>query len=402
MRAATFLRALAPLYNVHLHIVPVLGLAAAPLTTCVREMCEVAAVHPDWVQETPLYQLIAKITNPQHRLAALIQNPHPILCRFTTELAERYLACHAQTFHALHVFRLYLAPFAIALMSRTERPLNCALDCDDYESRTQNILADLYAMEKDEISACFQRAEAAKYAQLEKSILPRFDQVYLANPDDRRLLAGCSGGARVVCVPNCVQVPFPPRRRYKQGPPFTLLFIGTMNYFPNCDAALFFCRKILPRLRASVGDSLRVVIAGASPTPDVQALAALPGVRVTGRVADVADLYAEADVAIAPLRAGGGTRIKILEAFAQRCPVVSTSLGADGILARHGTHFLIADTPADFACAILDLIRNPNTAAALAERAFERVRTIYNRESVAKRIQRLAQLPDRGIAIDCE
>ena len=128
----------------------------------------------------------------------------------------------------------------------------------------------------------------------------------------------------------------------------TVLFCGAMDYTPNVDALRWYFAEIHPALRQRVPD-LRVLIVGKSPVPDVQAYATLPGVTVTGGVPDVRPFYRRAWIQIVPLRIGGGTRLKIPESMAMGTPVVSTTIGAQGLGLRHGIDILLADSPHAFA-----------------------------------------------------
>jgi glycosyltransferase involved in cell wall biosynthesis len=130
-----------------------------------------------------------------------------------------------------------------------------------------------------------------------------------------------------------------------------------MDWLPNEDAMLFFCRDILPLIRAEQPD-VQLTIVGRTPTPAVQQLAAQSGVHVTGRVDDVRPYMRDAAVYIVPLRIGGGTRLKIFEAMAMGKAVVSTTVGAEGLPVRHGEHVLLADEPVAFARAVVDLLRD--------------------------------------------
>ncbi len=131
-----------------------------------------------------------------------------------------------------------------------------------------------------------------------------------------------------------------------------LLFVGDLAYGPNEDAALSFAAEVLPRVRKLVPDAVFRVV-GKDPDP---LLAAMEGVEVTGFVETVYPELARARVFVCPIRYGSGTRLKLLEAFAAGLPVVSTSLGAEGIDYVDGEHLMIADSPGDQAGAILDLL----------------------------------------------
>jgi glycosyltransferase involved in cell wall biosynthesis len=213
----------------------------------------------------------------------------------------------------------------------------------------------------------------------------RFDAVVTVSDLDRnRLLARWPGGARrVAVIPNGVDTealqPLPPA----PAPP-TLLFVGTLGYEPNMDAAQFLATEIFPRVRA-VCPAARLVIAGQHAAPSVLALAPLPQVSVQVNVADLRPLYQQAQVVVVPLRAGGGTRLKILEALALGRPVVSTTIGAEGLDLAAGAQLRLADSAEAFAQAVLDLLGDPAAAAALAERGRAAVAARYAWPLVAAR-----------------
>src|SRR5690606_29805556 len=146
-----------------------------------------------------------------------------------------------------------------------------------------------------------------------------------------------------------------------------------MRYRPNADAARYFVEEILPRLRVMI-PGVELTIVGADPPPDVVTLGELPGVRVTGTVPDVRPWMRQAGVVVVPRLSGGGTRLKILEAFAMGRPVVSTRIGVAGIEARDGEHLLLADQPEAFARAVTRLATEPGLRARLAEQAYALVR----------------------------
>ncbi|TMK80581.1 MAG: glycosyltransferase [Actinobacteria bacterium] len=178
-----------------------------------------------------------------------------------------------------------------------------------------------------------------------------------------------------------------------------VVFVGAMDYNTNIDAVAHFAADIWPRVRERVPE-LSFTIVGRNPAPEVIALEGQPGIEVSGTVADVRPYYREASVVIVPLRLGSGTRLKILEAMAAGVPVVSTTLGAEGLAARPGEEILIADTPADTVEAIVRLRRSPELRQALREQGRklavsryewrvigERLYSIY--ENVVDRVPRL-------------
>jgi sugar transferase (PEP-CTERM/EpsH1 system associated) len=161
----------------------------------------------------------------------------------------------------------------------------------------------------------------------------------------------------------------PSRTAYASPVPMghpTLVFTGKMDYRPNVDAALWFARDILPRIHAARPE-VQFLIVGQKPTASVRELGKQNGIIVTGAVDDARPLIAEAGVYVAPLRMGGGTRFKLLEAMALARPVVSTPLGAEGFRVRSGQELLLADSPSALAEAVLALLADPDRASALGK-----------------------------------
>jgi polysaccharide biosynthesis protein PslH len=176
-----------------------------------------------------------------------------------------------------------------------------------------------------------------------RAAVPEADLQVVENGVDTEHFSGCASDAGV------------PRNR--------IVFVASMDYHANVDAAAYFARDIWPAVRKRVqehaGAEVRFTIVGRSPTPEVLELQNLPGIEVTGTVPDVRPYYREAVAVVVPLRVGGGTRLKILEAMAAGVPVVSTTLGAEGLDVEPGRDLLTADTPASMAEAIASLAGAP-------------------------------------------
>lgn len=229
------------------------------------------------------------------------------------------------------------------------------------------------------------RLKSALLARTEAVMSPRFDCCITVSGADAVELRRLYRPRRVEVVDNGIDC-----QVLRPLPVSTpgLVFVGVMNYPPNSDGAQFFCESVLPRIREEF-PTVPLAIVGHDPSPEVRSLAALPHVTVTGSVPRLEPYYEAASIAIVPLRAGGGTRLKILEAMAMGRPVVSTTIGCEGIEAEHGRHLLIADTAVEFATAVRRLLRDPGEAASLARRARQLVEQRYDWRVLGERLARI-------------
>lgn len=265
------------------------------------------------------------------------------------------------------------------------------LDLPDLESATQRRLATLAHETGRSDVARGAEAAAAQARALEDSALATFDRVSVCSETDHQaLLRRAVDGAEVVVLPNSlpapVTTPFPPPDRAS----LVLLFVGTLGYPPNEDAMQFFTAGILPRIQAGANRPVTLRIVGTGASAAVRRLGGQAGVELIGEVEEVAAWYRDAHLAVIPIRAGGGTRIKALEAFIHHRPVVTTSIGIEGIAAEEGRHVLIANDPARFAIATLRLLNDPEFSERLAGAAFDLFRQSYADDVVARTVAALA------------
>ena len=208
------------------------------------------------------------------------------------------------------------------------------------------------------------------------TVVARFDRDYLLKQDDSLNLSIVPMGVDLgYFQPNPIAEPAP-----------VLLFTGTMNYFPNADAATYFCNEIFQRIRER-HPKVCFYIVGNHPSEPVKRLEGQDGVVVTGYVPDVRPYFEKASVFVAPLRAGSGIQTKNLEAMAMGVPVVTTSVGAMGLEADIGKELLVADTPADFAEHVIHLLDNESLRKTLAQTARTRVETNYSWEAIGDRLE---------------
>jgi len=191
---------------------------------------------------------------------------------------------------------------------------------------------------------------------LERTWLPRFSDVLVASEADRLLARAIAPGAHLVVYPNAI--PWVPLPRVEKEE--VVIFSGNLEYHPNRSAVRFFRAEIWPRLRREWPGLVWRLI-GKNPEAVAGLVRGDPRIELRGPVADAIGELARARVAVVPLLAASGTRLKILEAWAAGVPVVSTSMGAEGLPARHGEHLLVADGAADFAAAVARLLACSNT-----------------------------------------
>lgn len=205
-------------------------------------------------------------------------------------------------------------------------------------------------------AACYSLLQWQKLYHYEKAFCQAVDGIVAVSEPDRRALSSLAGQTPTVSVPNGIEVSrYVPEPLPEASPPL-LVFTGKMDYRPNVDAMLWFGLKVLPLI--SRHQRVRLQIAGMSPHHRLDRLRNLPDVELTGAVEDIAPYIHASSIYLAPMRVGGGTRLKILEAMACARPIVSTSLGVEGIPVRDGEHLLIADDPRSFADAVLSLLRD--------------------------------------------
>jgi polysaccharide biosynthesis protein PslH len=232
------------------------------------------------------------------------------------------------------------------------------------------------------LKRAFLRGEGNKLDRIERRAA-RECQVVNAVSDAEAAHFRELGASVVHTVPNGVDcAAFADLPVGRDGPP-VVMFLGTMSWGPNAAAARFLAREVLPALRARVPDAALAIV-GRDPPADLLALNGTPGIDVTGGVPDVKPYLLRASVLAVPLDAGGGTRLKILEAFAAGLPVVSTAVGAEGIAAQPGTHFTLAERPA-FADATLALLADRGGASRMAEHARELARDVYDWSRIGRK-----------------
>ena len=229
------------------------------------------------------------------------------------------------------------------------------------------------------------RLNAWDWGHFQRSVAGDVDRVVLCSELDARR----SGLENVVIVPNTYERPVHPVGHAEVGKPPVVLFQATFDYAPNVDAAEWLVAEVGPRLRARLPEvEIRLV---GTPVPGVQNHHRPPAVTVVGTVPAMEPELARADIAVVPIRYGSGTRLKILESFAHRVPVVSTTVGAEGLQVVDGVHLLLADDPGAFAAACERLLDEPDLRKRLVDAAEQLYRAHYERSAARDRIHALVR-----------
>jgi len=236
------------------------------------------------------------------------------------------------------------------------------------------------------------RLEGIKLVAEEKRLARAFDVCTATTRAEWNKLESYATGAATDWFPNGVDSGYfaPVGERYDAD---TISFIGRMDYYPNQECMIGFCRDVFPLIRERRSGA-KLVIVGADPSAEIRKLAEMPGVTVTGSVPDVRPYLGSSAVMVAPLRIARGTQNKILEAMAAGVPVVTSAAAAGGVDAIAGTHLQVADTPADIAAATLQMMSDPATRQrfALAGRA-----RMLSHHAWDKSMQRLDRIIERCV-----
>jgi glycosyltransferase involved in cell wall biosynthesis len=226
---------------------------------------------------------------------------------------------------------------------------------------------------------CYAATQWRATRRAEERYAKAVDLLLATSSRDRAMFEAEFGVRNVAVIPNGIDLgEFTPAAADPE--PGTIVFTGLMSYFPNQQAVRWFLDAVFPSISRAVPGA-RLIVVGAAP-PAWLTRRANERVEISGRVADVRPYLARATVVIAPLLIAGGTRVKILEAQALGRPVVSTTIGAEGLELRHGQSVLLADDAASFAARVIDVLTNQRLAAQIARGGREHVVQHFNWDNI--------------------
>jgi len=314
-----------------------------------------------------------------------IWGPVPLtVLNYASKDIERVLreALELTRFDAVQIESIHMAPYLETIRS-VNPGIRAVLDWHNVESE----LIQQYAASTGNPAKKWMAARTATLLrQMEQDVLKSFSAHTVVSDLERDKLLKRAPEAKVHVIANGVDTAAFARPD-SAAAGRTLLFVGSMDYHANSEAVLWFCREIWPRM-ADEFPGLNFKIVGRNPPAAVQRLAS-DRVVVTGTVDDVRPYYHEAFAVLVPLRVGGGTRLKILEAMAAGVPVISTRLGAEGIAAEDGKQILLADTASDMAAAIRSLLTETGLAGRLSGAGRRLAETKYDWQVLGEKLAEL-------------
>ena len=256
----------------------------------------------------------------------------------------------------------------------------------------------------DPLRRAYFRLQADRMYRYERRVSQASGRIVAVSQTDAAEMRRLFDVTRVTEIPTGVNIEYflPSRTGGPRGypacqpvPAADLVFVGSMDWLPNVDGVFYFVRQILPLIRQS-RPATTLAIVGRTPPPKVSQLADEdPGIQVTGTVADIRPYLWSSAVSIVPLRIGGGTRLKIYEAMAAQIPVVSTTIGAEGLSVNPPRDIRIADTPEHFASHCLELLGSPEIRARVSQAAWEMVSSSFSWENVARCFEKIMETGPR-------
>jgi glycosyltransferase involved in cell wall biosynthesis len=245
--------------------------------------------------------------------------------------------------------------------------------------------------------AVYSSIQWRKLRRFERKMCRQSDRVVCVSEADAVAIQELDPALQAHVIPNGVDTDFYQREKVAPLvlPPHSLVFTGTMDFRPNVDAMLWFARDVLPLIKPRV-PQVQVYIVGQRPHARLDMLRADPAITITGAVDDTRPYIAAASVYIVPLRMGGGTRLKLLEALSLQAPIVSTTLGAEGFVVTNREHLLLADDAASFAQSIVELIEDRAQARSLGAAGRLLAVQHYDWRSIVPKFEEVYSLPGQA------
>ncbi len=337
---------------------------------------------------------IATVPQPERsrrrRLQEMITSDQPDMAlRLASDKYAEALSdwLSSYTFDVVQIEGIELARYLETIQSARQEVLTVFDDHNcEYLLQERTFLTDLYSPAQWS-GAAYSFIQWRRLRRYEAEICSGADRVLAVSDADAEALRQLVPGLDVTIIPNGIDTEAyqPSRAAGDEGDP-CLVFTGTMDFRPNVDAVLWFARDVLPLVKGQV-PNVEFFVVGQRPHRRLNPLMRDPAITLTGWVEDVKPYFDRATVYVAPLRMGGGTRLKLLEAMSMEKPIVATSLGAEGYPVKNGRELLLADTPKSFAQAVVSLLRDPARRLELAQIARTFVEEKYDWQSIVPRLE---------------
>jgi glycosyltransferase involved in cell wall biosynthesis len=353
---------------------------------------EDVALEPDWVEHMKQICPVVE-TLPRRPFAAswiktlqgwFSLRPSAVVAIYSQEMAGLVRRVAGEWRPDLVVALTFVtAPYALEVAGMAK-----IVDIDNLMTR---MLYEAYLAERMPLIRLRRRLAYKKFQRYESWLYPQFDISLAVTGADQQLAGELLHlpPERIAVVKNGVDTTANPFRMVEPVPN-TLVFNGALTYQANFDAMNFFLREILPQIAHEI-PGVQISITGKTEGVSLNKLPLDGHVRFTGFLDDIRPAVAGSWACVVPLRIGGGTRLKVLEAMALGTPVVSTSKGAEGLNVQDGVHLLIADTPQEFAAQVVRLLRHPELRDALAGKAVELVREQYDWTRIGEQFCQVAE-----------
>ncbi len=314
----------------------------------------------------------AKVLDAGHLLRSLVTHQPFIIARDWVPAMHALLndvVRQREPFDAIHADQLWMAPYALHAQRASSSSRRPAIILDQHNA-VYLIPKRMANDTRNPLKRALLQLEAHKLAQYEVETCRQFNHVLWVTQEDYQAVQGHASAAHAPVpnsgiIPICVDVDSaPPLQRRKDARRVT--FLGGLHYPPNAEGIRWFAEKVFPQVLAQIPDAVLTVI-GKQPPNLAELGIPSTNLEVTGYVANPQSYLEETAVFIVPLHAGGGMRVKILDAWAWGLPLVSTTVGAEGVHILPGENILIADSPSEFAQATIDLLTNRARGQALVE-----------------------------------
>lgn len=373
MRAGSLVRALHEKYAISLLVLASNDFNKDLMDTEIQNLCDACQSF-----------LIPKSEPKRGRVMKKIFGPLPEMWDGATKpFLKRINAQYdTQNFDVVFVFRFYLFPYVRKFLKNATKAV---LDLDELDSQAFFRMADIYQRNGRLPKSNWLTRQAKAILVQERKHLASFHSISVSSEKEKSTLTQLIGNHSIVVVPN-IAVQKDSLKLEEAKEVFRFLFIGSFAHYPNVDAVMYFCSEILPQIERRTNRRLAIDILGRSSLILKDFLSNYPTVSLHGQVDDLSQYYKHCHAVIVPLRAAGGTRIKILEAFQYGRPVVSTVIGVEGLTCEHNQELLIAEDESEFIECCLRLIDEPELREKLASAGKEYVEQHHSSAIVRQRL----------------